>query len=34
MDAEWALPLALDLASWNRGAIIQLQPFMPAAQRR
>ncbi len=33
MDAEWALPLALDLASWNFGVIIQLQPFMSTAQR-
>ncbi len=32
-DEEWALPLALDLASWNFGVIVQLQPFVMTAQR-
>jgi tetratricopeptide (TPR) repeat protein len=33
MDADWALLLALDLASWNFGVIIHLQPFVVTAQR-
>ena len=33
MKEEWALPLALDLASWNFGVIVQLQPFVMTAQR-
>jgi hypothetical protein len=33
MHEEWALPLALDLASWNFGVIVQLQPFVITAQR-
>jgi len=33
MHEEWALPLALDLASWNFGVIVQLQPFVMTAQR-
>jgi tetratricopeptide (TPR) repeat protein len=33
MKAEWALPLALDLASWNFGVIVQLQPFVMNVQR-
>jgi tetratricopeptide (TPR) repeat protein len=33
MTEEWALPLALDLASWNFGVIVQLQPFVMTAQR-
>jgi hypothetical protein len=33
MQEDWALPLALDLASWNFGVIIQLQPFVATAQR-
>jgi tetratricopeptide (TPR) repeat protein len=33
MKEEWALPLALDLASWNFGVIVQLQPFVMNVQR-
>lgn len=33
MTEECALPLALDLASWNFGVIVQLQPFVMTAQR-
>jgi tetratricopeptide (TPR) repeat protein len=33
MHEDWALPLALDLASWNFGVIVQLQPFVVTAQR-
>jgi tetratricopeptide (TPR) repeat protein len=33
MRNEWALPLALDLASWNFGVIVQLQPFVMNVQR-
>jgi tetratricopeptide (TPR) repeat protein len=33
MKEEWALPLALDLASWNFGVIVQLQPFVMTVQR-
>ncbi len=33
MTEEWAPPLALDLASWNFGVIVQLQPFVMTAQR-
>jgi tetratricopeptide (TPR) repeat protein len=33
MDEDWALPLALDLASWNFGVIVHLQPFVMTAQR-
>jgi len=33
MKEGWALPLALDLASWNFGVIVQLQPFVMNVQR-
>jgi tetratricopeptide (TPR) repeat protein len=33
MKEEWVLPLALDLASWNFGVIVQLQPFVMTVQR-
>jgi tetratricopeptide (TPR) repeat protein len=33
MRQECALPLALDLASWNFGVIVQLQPFVMNVQR-
>jgi tetratricopeptide (TPR) repeat protein len=33
MKEAWALPLALDLASWNFGVIVQLQPFVMTVQR-
>jgi tetratricopeptide (TPR) repeat protein len=32
-NEDWALPLALDLASWNFGVIVQLQPFVMTVQR-
>lgn len=33
VNEDWALPLALDLASWNFGVIVGLQPFLMTVQR-